>query len=71
MGTLAEFWIEQNGAVWRTARRKESRCGECEGPIRIGESYLDTLEQTGGPFQFLKICRRCANQPTEETDKCE
>lgn len=65
--TVEGFWRSVHGkrVVWRTARKKEHRCGECRGTIAIGNRYLDTgAPAFGGVWQTVKCCGDCAAKPT-------
>lgn len=59
--TSAEFWIERNGAVWRTAKRIGNKCCDCKVSIPPGGRYLDTNErQAGATWATYKVCEDCA-----------
>lgn len=53
--TIKETWSE---GIIRKATKKVSKCGDCNGLIRIGESYFDTLERKN-IFSTVKICNNC------------
>lgn len=64
--TNEQYWVRVNGAVWRTARkRQQADCGKPYHWINPGDKYLDTHEHR--PSQMwatIKICARCAALPS-------
>jgi hypothetical protein len=49
----------------RTAKKKESICGECKNPIKIGDQYWDCNERIG-TWKTLKYCIQCGQKLIKE-----
>ena len=65
--TLLESWPD---GVWRTAKKKESKCGQCRGMIKIGEKYYDTMDRgSGGIWKTIKVCHKCIIEDCEKAVK--